>query len=284
LHLAKVIAALEKAYLVDSFSVLFVVQDPIDSVLGIIESSDIQNKITLEIDGANYSTSAQAINGNLAKGLKYAFGKLSADLVVVLEDDIVISRDALCFYRQATQMYSGDKKFRGVNGFSREVTLPNYQNGYLRLNFGLAWGWAIPKRTYKRIIRFWNGTEDNHWDFILEPYMRTGFVVNPYRSRILNIGFDESATHTSGDGGLGSDIQKSFEVSVKSHTCNLTEIPNTYNWGSGVVNITKSSKFSSRLVYSLRTLLFVIYVLDRKPKKIYHGIRRRILKHAKYLS
>jgi hypothetical protein len=283
-HLSQVISALEDAYLVDTFTVIFVIQDPIDSVLEIINSSTIQNKILTYTDGANYSSPAQAINGNLAHGLSFAFDKLSADLVVVLEDDIVISKDALCFFRQVTKSHLGHKKFRGVNGFSREVADPFFKNEYLRLNFGLAWGWAIPKRTYMRLIRFWDGNENNHWDFIFEPYIRTGYVVNPFRSRVLNIGFDESATHTSGDAVLGSEMQRSFAAETPRHVCDITEMSHSYTWAPGAINLSIVSPFTSGLIFALRTILFYIFIRDTESKSNYLGIKRRILKYVKPLA
>jgi hypothetical protein len=284
IHLRQVISALESAFLIDSFTVVFVVQDPISSVMKIIENCHISKKHILKIDGAGYHSSAQAINGNLAVGLQHAFRTLGAGLVVVLEDDIVISRDALCYFRQVASIYSGDKKFRGVNGFSREVGSPSFRNEYLRLNMGVGWGWAIPKRSYDRIVRYWVGAEDNHWDFIFEPYIRTGFVVNPFRSRILNIGFDDSATHTSSNVELGSEIQSSFSIDLVPHSCDLTELSKDFTWGPGSINMTKASPLTSKYVYFARLMLYFLYRIDREPKLRYHAIRRRFMNTIKFMS
>lgn len=282
-HLEQVISALESAYLIETFTVLFVVQDPIDEVTEIINHSNLINRLVIEVDGSEYESSARAINSNLAIGLNHAFGSLNADLVVVLEDDIVISHDALCFFREATRIHLGNKRFRGVNGFSKESSLGNSQNGFICLNYGLGWGWAIPRRTYLRVKRYWTGLENDHWDFIFEPYIRTGFVVNPVRSRILNIGFDESATHTSGDRPLGLAIQKSFEVEVNSHECRIESASFDFTWRPDAVNVNKTSSASSTCIYFVRSILFLLYLLDTAPKPIYHAIRNRLLTLQIYL-
>jgi acid phosphatase family membrane protein YuiD len=280
-HLAQVISALESAYLIESFTVIFVVQDPIESVVEVINSSSIQNKLIIETNGMNYTSSAQAINGNLAIGFEYAFGTLAADYVVVLEDDIVISQDGLCFFQQAFNSNIINKKFRGVNGFSKEVDTSDAQNAYIRLNYGLGWGWAIHKRTYRKLSKYWDGSENEHWDFIFEPYIRTGFVINPIRSRIINIGFDETATHTSGNQELGNEIENSFHKISEDHACAIVETENDFQWIGEITNLSKATKLGAEKVFLLRKLLFLVYVLDGANKSNYHRFRRHLTSRLK---
>jgi len=276
-HLKKVLEGLEQAFLVETFTFVFVVQDPIDSVLNIINSSKLQNKIVLEIEGSNYLSAAQAINGNLATGLKYAFQTLNSRFTIVLEDDIVISKDALCFFLQVNERFIKDRNFRGVNGFSQEFGSDHLQNSVTRINYGLGWGWAIPERTYKKIIGYWKGSENEHWDFIFEPFIRTGYVVNPYRSRIWNIGFDYSATHTAMNGELGQNIELSFRNEPLEHHCKINEVEFDFHWmGETFSHIRVTDRFIwTRFV--LQKFLFLIYKWDGKEKKLYHALRRRIL-------
>lgn len=276
-HLEKVLASLENALLIETFSLIFVVQDSYESVLNIINSSKLPNKSIIEVDGSNYASPAQAINANLAKGLKYAFQTLDSSLAIVLEDDIVVSRDALCYFRQVHKVYLKDRFFRGINGFSEEFGNPNLQDGVLKLNYGLGWGWAIPQRTYQELIRYWSGSEDNHWDFIFEPFMRTGYVVNPYRSRIKNIGFDESATHTAMNGDLGRRIELSFDNRPQQHTCKLVEGTFEFRWmGKSISRALRSNAFIEQK-FLVQKLLFLIYTWDGKDKTNYLRIRRKFL-------
>ena len=273
-HLKKVLEGLEQAFLVETFTFVFVVQDPIDSVLNIINSSKLQNKIVLEIEGSNYLSAAQAINGNLATGLKYAFLTLGSSLTIVLEDDIVISKDALCFFIQAFKSNISKRGFRGVNAFSESTDSSPNQNSVIRLKYGLGWGWAIPRKTYFRLMRYWTGYENDHWDFIFEPYFRTGFVVNPRRSRIINIGFDESATHTSMNSSLNNKIEKSFIKHDTDHSCELLLDNHSFPWMGKELNIRQKSLFMQLIISLAAKLLFRIYVLDVGNREVYHRVRR----------
>jgi hypothetical protein len=164
--LKKVILSLENAFLVEGFILVFVVQDPTDPVMGIINESKFTKKVILKIDGSDYISPAHAINGNLAKGLHYAFKDLGASLTIILEDDIVVSLDALCYFRQVYNEHKMNKNFRGINGFSEEIDSSDLRNGIVRLNYGLGWGWAIPARTYESLTKYWTGLDNDHWDFI----------------------------------------------------------------------------------------------------------------------
>lgn len=142
----------------------------------------------------------KCINGNMFKGLEFCFQNLTSEMVVIVEDDILVSSDFLLFIDRIYAEWNTHPRFRAVNGFSnfkpsRFEKLVEY--GYVRMNYGVGWGWALPKKTYETILNFWSGEEDEHWDGIFEPYIRSGFVINPVLSRTLNIGFGPSASHTS---------------------------------------------------------------------------------------
>jgi GT2 family glycosyltransferase len=276
-HLEKVLSSLEKALLIDTFSLVFVVQDSYESVLDIINSSKLPNKSILEVNGASYTSPAQAINGNLAKGLEFAFETLGSSLTIVLEDDIVVSKDALCYFRQIHKMYLKDSSFRGINGFSEEYSNFDLQDNVIKINYGLGWGWAIPQRTYNELTRYWSGSENNHWDFIFEPFIRTGFVINPYRSRVKNIGFDKSATHTSMNVDLGRRIELSFECEPSQHSCKLIESTFEFQWmGESVTQVAQFNSFAKQR-FLLQKLLFLLYVWGGRDKTNYFRIRRRLL-------
>ena len=275
-HLKKVLKSLENALLIDTFHLVFVVQDPIESVLNIINSSRLRKRTILETKGMNYVSAAQAINGNLAAGLRYAFETLGSSLTIVIEDDIVVSQDALCFFVQAYKLNFSRRGFRGINGFSELSDLSLNQNKISRLKYGLGWGWAIPRQTYYNLQRYWSGNENDHWDFIFEPYIRTGFVINPRRSRIVNIGFDESATHTSMNKDLSSRIETSFFSNVANHSCDLSFESSSFLWMGNDLSIEQKNVFRQIVISLAAKLLFLIYVLDCGNRRVYHRIKRML--------
>ena len=267
-HLERVLGALSSCSSIEKFHVVFVVQDPIEPVLRIIREFPYSHSI-LRIDGSFYRSTAQSINGNVFAGLAHCFNELQSKFVIVLEDDIVLSRDALDFFEFTIESQSHFSSFRGVNGFSEIVAPVNASTSSVRVSYGLGWGWAITQKTYSKLCKFWSGKEDNHWDFIIEPYVRTGFVVNPIQSRVLNIGFDESATHTSGDTVLGQSIQSSFLSNAPVSGEQFRILDSDFFWQG------KNIKYSqqSRRDLMKNWLIFVSFFVLR-DSRIYHRVRR----------
>ena len=267
-HLEQVLIALEKCEGAANFTTVFVIQDPTEPVLEIIRHFP-HPFISLKIDGSSYNSSAQAINGNLFTGLEFCFTQLKSSYVVVLEDDIVLSKDALFYFESTIRLNGDNPSFRGVNAFSETICDSALQNAYVRTNYGLGWGWAIHSSIYSKILKFWKGTEDNHWDFILEPYLRTGFVINPLRSRALNIGFDESATHTSGNQEIGVRMFESFNSPMEEVVGQYMEVQHDFFWMGKKINYSNVDVFQ----FACRRLIYFSFLLLGNSK-LYHRIRR----------
>jgi hypothetical protein len=267
-HLKQVLTALQNCTAVEDFKMVFVVQDPIAPVLQIIREFPYEKTI-LSIDGSAYRSAAQAINGNLFVGLDFCFSQMMSSFVIVLEDDIVLSTDALDYFDSIIQSHKNDSSFRGVNAFSEAIAEPTLGDAYVKTNFGLGWGWAMESGSYFKIRRFWRGTEDNHWDFIFEPYLRTGFVVNPIRSRMHNIGFDDSATHTSENIELGRRILDSFSSSVNEPHVQVREVDYDFFWMGEKINYSELNlrRITSNKIVHISFLLF-------GDSRIFHRIRR----------
>jgi hypothetical protein len=181
----------------DSIKKMLVVQQPGNSQI-----SDMCTKVDwidfeLELNTPSGKTVASKINNNIFIGINLLFQDPDIEWVSVLEDDIVVSYDFFEFVNYIMKLYHSDQNFRGVNGFSglpdNEINTPD-QFGEYRYGFG--WGWAINRNTWSLLQEIWSGNEEAHWDGHVEHLVKTGFVVMPIRSRILNIGFNERATHT----------------------------------------------------------------------------------------
>lgn len=137
------------------------------------------------------------INHNVFLGLQLAFKDPCIDWVSVLEDDIVVAKDFFNFVSYIMKEYNENPKFYGINGFSGvPKSLTSTPDKFGEYRFGFGWGWAINRRTWQALQCIWNGEEDAHWDGHIEHLVKTGLVVMPIQSRILNIGFNERASHT----------------------------------------------------------------------------------------
>lgn len=136
------------------------------------------------------------INQNVFAGIKAAFDDPVNDWVVVIEDDIVVAEDFFRFISEIMERFYADKNFFGVNGFSGLPRQNDTSSQFGRYRYGFGWGWALHREKWLSLNQYWSGQEDFHWDQLIEPIVKTGFVVMPLQSRILNIGFNERASHT----------------------------------------------------------------------------------------
>jgi len=244
-HLDKTLAALKQARGFDRYRLIVVVDGADPKVVGLAESRAAPDFILSIRDRAFMAPEAR-INAALRSALGLAFDGLSASHVVVVEDDIVVSRDFLSFVEQSHRQFSRNKHYRGVNGFSA-VTLPpgisRPSAQVVKLNYGLGWGWSITAPIYRKIVHYWPPQREKlDWDVAVEPFIRTGFVINPIVSRIRNIGFDSSAVHTNGEPSreLGRKIDRSFSQNDESAESlqiplSISKVP--FSWRRDCVNI-----------------------------------------------
>ena len=164
------------------------------------------------------------INSNVHRGLKAAFENRSNQWAALIEDDIVLAEDYFNFVGTLMNRFSSSKKFFGVNGFSGIPHNESNSAQYGKYRYGFGWGWAINRHKWEQLSKYWSGNEDFHWDGLIEPIVKTGFVVMPFQSRILNIGFNERASHTFKEQGtVVEQEQKLLNSFVKSHRSDLYE-------------------------------------------------------------
>lgn len=267
-HLAKVLEALNGSDRPVNSPLLIYSQDSPHQVIELVTNFQIVNKTIVTSDGFNFKSTKQAINHNMFNGLKYVFDNFDVDACLVLEDDIVISPDAYSYFIGILDKFKLEKKFRGVNGFSVEVNPYVSDRDYVRVNYSLGWGWAISRKTFNFLSKYWTGLEDEHWDFLLEPYVRTGFVVVPIRSRILNIGFDSTATHTKNNFQLGKQIFDSYQTKVSQNQKEFCESSAAYNWRIDCFRISQASWTSKYLIYFIGWLCYLLQRIEIKYPKM----------------
>jgi GR25 family glycosyltransferase involved in LPS biosynthesis len=216
-HLKEVLSAVRNAEKFDKHNLIVMVDESSPEVLELLRGLPFPDFL-LSTRPAPEDSALKKIGRSLAIGLDLAFGRLNAPYVVVLDDDIVVSPIFLSFVERCHRDFSRNFLFRGVNGWSVIELEPGFEDSCLsisRINYGYAWGWSISLREFNRVKKFLNNPrmEESAPDWLFEPYLRTGFMVNPVGSLVKNIGFDETATHTKspGDSVLGSLIQRSFD-------------------------------------------------------------------------
>jgi len=278
-HLEQVIAALKSADNFDRWEVLFCAQDPTIEVLQILEGSNILNAsiVTRELAVLDFSVK-KSINSNLYWGLEELFINKNKEFVIVLEDDIVISKHFFTYMEYILHEKRSDKLFRGVNSLSTYFGSEGV-DGIGRYSQGFMTGWGTTKQNYKNIRKFWTGNEDTHWDHFLEPYLRTGYVINPVLSLVKNIGFDETASHSKPNPEFESAIVRSFELGKSFSWRNLKEVKFDYRIREDFVSLSNRSWISCQLLYLSMKLSFMIYFAGIKVFTYCH-FKSRVLRNA----
>ena len=140
------------------------------------------------------------INQNRIMGTSICFDLLECDVVLGVEEDTKIGYDSLHFISQMCEDYKTNKAFRGVNLGSFEKNSEENRYTYSLLRFGLhGQAGALIRST-------WNKFSKNQlledicnigWDSRIESYLKTGFLVTPNSSRLLDQGW--GGTHQSVD-------------------------------------------------------------------------------------
>ena len=179
---------------IEKYELVVVRQEGNDDVKNLIESIDWIR--VHHIQTQKKGTVKQSINFNMYSGLKYCFDILFAKQVVVLEDDIIVGFDFLIFCEDIVEKFYFNNKFRAINGFSSEKYNKTELSQYARFRYGVGWGWCLTDRVWKKLQLIWNGKENAHFDALIEPFMKAGFVIMPKCSRTINIGWGNDGSHS----------------------------------------------------------------------------------------
>ena len=136
---------------------------------------------------------AYKINHNVRTGLQLAFDVRQSDHALLVEDDVLLGYDCLVFSQSMHEKYDHMDRFRGVNAFSKEPLSKDRFFSYGTFRYGIGQGWSISAKIWQQLKPFWPSGSMQHFDALVEPWFRNGFVVMPYCSRSCNIGFGGSA-------------------------------------------------------------------------------------------
>jgi hypothetical protein len=164
--------------------------------------------------------------------------------VIVIEDDVVVSKDFIFFCERMLDLYKENKRvgcIAGSNNVPKEYL--STPNDYFRFScFFYAWGWATWKdrwevfletKSYDNRDLVWPETANTYltkyrwreafkalqenriavpWDYkwIFVMWKNRWLSIVPNLNFVLNIGFDEQATHTKNRPTWTPDKQESF--------------------------------------------------------------------------
>lgn len=248
-HLTKVIESLAEAWTEPYNELHVILHHNQIKVREVVHSINFTKPKILLVDRKVLMSPQEAISRNIFDGLSKTFSNTQIDFVTVLEDDIIVRKDFLDFNSSIISREIHDEKFRGINGFSGAEFELSKDDVYSRFRYGFGWGWTIHRKYWEEIHKIWMTDFETHWDSLLEPHVRLGYVVMPHNSRILNLGFDSSATHTLNGGKQRVALEASYHQCYKKtwnkdFRCTRFEI----NWRKDVFDYLEPINFYGKAI------------------------------------
>jgi hypothetical protein len=169
---------------------------------------------------------------NIFSALNLGFEQ--SDKVIVLEDDIVPSKDFLNFFLWAFEEYKDDKNVFGISTYQliREKLDENLLDKAVKLNLFNPWGWGLWKDSFDEIKTFTGETflaqSATSWDILLFNKVITQLKYNfifPKIGRTQNIG--EHGTYVPSAEWQRANVFTPFNASSYDKTfTNFKEIEN----------------------------------------------------------
>jgi hypothetical protein len=251
---------LEKCLNISEYSLVVVRQNGNSDVAQLI--NNIKFIKTHHLITEYRSNSYSSINQNMHLGLTYCFDLLKAESVLILEDDLLVSPDILNFTSKLIEKYKFREDFRSVNCFSAEKFNKNIVREYSLFSYGIGQGWCISNKTWNKLKIFWTGNENMHFDALVEPFMKTGFVCMPSCSRIKNIGWGISSSHSP------QNENNEFYVNLENSWVNHSEeIISEYFFNQNMVYFWRNdckSYHGSKILSKLNEYLFFLKFFIKK--------------------
>ena len=282
-HTKKTIEALAENYLAKESDV-FIFSDAAKNEKS-IANVQLTRKYIESIPDKNLFKSVEIIKASKNKGLANSvisgvteiigkFGK-----VIVVEDDLVTSKDFLQYMNGALEYYKNNESIWSISGYNIPIDIPSDYNHDVYLSYrGCSWGWATWKDRWSKVD--WNvsdyksfksnkelrkkfnlGGRDmaNMLDLQMEGKIDSWairwcyaqsklnmYTVYPVQSRITNTGLDGSGTHS----GLTTHYDVNFKID--NGICKFEDLK---------INPEISKKFQNHYMSLLNYYLI-------KPKKI----------------
>jgi len=197
--LKKCLSSIANAERSQNYPKLIVLQKGDAEVSRIVNEFADQHTQIIEVDGTQ-RTPLQNINQNRWLSWKSGFENSDIDWMLSVEEDVVLHPSTLLFVEQILNKYSGRHQFRGINLASRLSDIENLGT-YTELRFGLhGCGAVITRETWDLFTKFEFGDklDTEPLDALIEPILKTGYMVTPNLSLLEDFGWYKG-THTSSD-------------------------------------------------------------------------------------
>ena len=214
-----------------SESQLFIFSDGAKNKHNIEEVNEVREYIHSIKGFRNVTIYESEVNKGLANSIISGVTQIVNEYgkVIVIEDDLILSTNFLCFMNQALTFYDDKKRILNISGYSFTLKYPGDYKYDVALSFRMAsWGWGIWKDRWEqidwevkdynsfkwniyKILKFSKGGSDlygmlnrqvkgkiDSWAirFDYHHYKHNYLDVFPTKSKVAYNGFNSDATHT----------------------------------------------------------------------------------------
>jgi hypothetical protein len=233
------------------FNLIIVYHKEYSQSLAKINEFDHKFKYVFAVDGSG-KTAIQNMNHNRIVAMRFAFEDLNSKYVVAIEDDVLLGYDALTFSDVLIKRYCKDKNFRSVNLGYRQSKDSVELNTYGIFRYGLfGQGAAISKNVWNRVnhLNLLADSDRIGFDSLVEAFWKTGFIIVPYASRYIDIGFNGTHAPKDSQDSYYSELQDSW-VGIAPFLINdYKYVRAKYLWREDCVNYKKSHNLLYKLKY-----------------------------------
>jgi len=247
------LSSLKNASGIESWNVVIVQQRGNPEVDKVIDEFEFLIGTTIIVK-PNFELPLCNINFNRILGTRYAFETLHADYVLGIEEDTMVSGDALNFIDYAYNCYKRKKAFRGVNLGSMEYGENIATNGYSLLRYGLhGQAGVMTKNSWSYIRRnglfeFEFSNSKIAWDAEIEFYLKSGFMITPNVSKSLDLGYGGTFSPKNKYDRYFVEMKKSWDNNNIATDIGYQKIQMRHKWRSDAIPYRKNET----IIYFLR--------------------------------
>lgn len=169
---------------IEDYLVLFCVEPGHPEVAELTNWFATQHAGTVSI----YNPKLLGCTANIKQALTRGFAVPNTDYVIVVEDDIVLHKDALKYFEWANSSYKDDKSVFSVCAYRRsdEVSMAY---DISRNKWFTPWGWATWRDRWQEIRAKWDGETTESWDRVIQfNIIGDRYEIYPHLARSQNIG------------------------------------------------------------------------------------------------
>jgi len=111
------------------------------------------------------------------------------DFIINAEDDLVVSKDILAYFKSVIPHYIADNRCTTITANNFVVDKTKVSGYFKTKAWGSPWVWGITKEMWQnRVKPVWNSGNSLSWDIILGNALPDSMAIHPASSKTRNIG------------------------------------------------------------------------------------------------